>query len=273
MSCVTFIRHAFLPIESIRLGRFVRNLNEPQSDYLDPDCQPRREPITKPHLQYGELQQTAADKNLAALLTRLLSASWTKRRKEYTQVTTDQVTTYQLDNSGAWFKEAIKMQTTREWIKESIDQGDDIYIVVGYYTMFDAVVVEGSAESVGSSAKLEMPVTASLAAAGVVVPLDNVLDPGVAGSNINQRGIQRRFVASGEQVCAVQYRKVRFKWFSSRDLDKAFLERESRWKMYSNIRGQEIGTNDVVEVDLEDDLELDNDYEEHKSQTYGKFVL
>jgi hypothetical protein len=53
----------------------------------------------------------------------------------------------------------------------------------------------------------------------------------------------------------------------------AFLKRESRWKMYSNIRGQEIGTNDVVEVDLEDALELDNDYEEHQSETYGKFVL
>jgi hypothetical protein len=121
-----------LAIESIRLGRLVRNLDEPQSDYLDPDCQPRREPIIKPHLQYGELQQTAADKNLAALITRLLSASWTKRRKEYTQVNTGQVTTYQLDNSGAWLKEAVKMQTTREWIKESINQGDDIYLVVGY---------------------------------------------------------------------------------------------------------------------------------------------
>ena len=56
-------------------------------------------------------------------------------------------------------------------------------------------------------------------------------------------------------------------------MDKAFLERASRWKMYSNIRGQEIGLNDVVEVDLEDDLELDDDYEEYKSETYGKFVL
>src|SRR5436853_4974412 len=141
---------------------------------------------------------------------------------------TGQVTTYQLDNSGAWFREAIKKPTTREWIEESIEQGDDIYVVVGYYTMLNAVVVEGSAELVGSSAQLEMPVTASLAAAGVVVALDNIMDPGVNASNTNQRRIQRRFVASGEQVCAVQYRKVCFRWFSSRDLDKAFLERESR---------------------------------------------
>ena len=43
--------------------------------------------------------------------------------------------------------------------------------------------------------------------------------------------------------------------------------------MYLNIRGLEIGTNDVVEADLEDDLVLDDDYEDHKSKTYGKFVL
>jgi hypothetical protein len=43
--------------------------------------------------------------------------------------------------------------------------------------------------------------------------------------------------------------------------------------MYSNIRRQEIRINDVVEVDLEDDLKLNNDYEEHQFETYGKFVL
>jgi hypothetical protein len=58
--------------------------------------------------------------------------------------------------------------------------------MVNYYIMFDAVVVEGSVESVRSSAKLEMPVIASLAAAGVLMPLDNVLDPGLAGNYINQ---------------------------------------------------------------------------------------
>ena len=51
------------------------------------------------------------------------------------------------------------------------------------------MVVEGSAESVRSSVKLEILVTTSLATAGVVVPLGNILDPGVAGSNINQRSI------------------------------------------------------------------------------------
>ena len=63
-------------------------------------------------------------------------------------------------------------------MKESIDQGDDVYVMVGYYTMLNAAVVEASADLVGSSAGLQIPVTASLAAAGVVLPLENVLDVG-----------------------------------------------------------------------------------------------
>src|SRR5450755_1197532 len=149
----TLIYQTFLSPESIRLGRLVRNLDEPLSAYLDPDCHLRPESvIIKPYLRYEEVQQSTTDKSFTAVLTRLVSASRTRRNKAYTQVTTDRVTTYQLGNSGLWFKSAIKMETTREWVQESIDQGDDIYVIVGYHTMLDAQVVEGAAEASDSSA-------------------------------------------------------------------------------------------------------------------------
>ena len=273
MRCTTLIRGTFLPLESVQLGRFVLNVDEPLSDYLDPDCDFRPEVVIKPHLRYEEVQQSTTNKTFTAVLTRLVSASRTKRNKRYTQVTTDRVTTYQLGNSGSWFKDAIKTEITRKWIEQSIDQGDDIYVVVGYDTMLDAQIVEGAGEAVGSSAQLEMPVTPALAAAGIMVPLGDIADPGVTGNNLSKQGIQRRFVATGEQICAVQYRKVRFRWFSSRDLDTAVLEKENRWKMYWNIRGQEIGTNDVVEVDLQDELELQGDREKYTSEREDDFLF
>jgi len=276
MSSVTFIHRTFLPVQSVRLGRFVRNRDEPQSEYLDPDSNTPLQPIINPHLSYGEVQQHAAGKNFSAFLTSLVSSSWTKTRKQYTHVTTSRVTTYQLDNAGLWFKEAVKPQTTREWVRESIDLGNDIYMVVGYSTMLDAVVVEGSADLAGTEAQVTMPVTASLAATGAVIPLGNITDPGISGKRDNYLSIRRQYVASGEQVCGVQYRKVCFRWFSSRDVTNAFLHGDCRWKWYSNIgsniRGQEIGTNDIVEVELKDALEIDYEQEEYESDTYGKFV-
>jgi hypothetical protein len=139
MPCNTLIYHAFLSSESIRLGRLVRNVDEPQSDYINPDCDLRPESvIIKPHLRYEEVQRSTTDKSFTSVLTRLVSASRTRRNKAYTQVTTDRVTTYQLGNSGLWFKSVIKIKTTREWIKESINQGDDVYVIMGYHTILDA---------------------------------------------------------------------------------------------------------------------------------------
>ena len=274
MPCTTLVYQTFLSSESVRLGRFVRNIDEPQSDFLDPDCDlPSESIIVKPHLGYEGLQHNARDKSLATVLTRLVSASRTKRNKVYTQVTTDRATTYQLGNSGSWFKAAVKMEATREWIQESIDQGDDVYVVVGYHTLLDAKIIEGAAEVAESSGRLGLPVTEALAGTGVIVPLGDMADPEIAAKNSKTQGVHRRYVAIGEQICAVQYRKVRFKWFSSRDLDTATLEKGTRWKVYWNVRGQEIGTNDIVEVDLQDELELESEHEKYTIDMDEKFLF
>jgi hypothetical protein len=264
----TLICRTFLSLESIRLGRFVRNIDEPQSDFLDADWNvPLDSVIVKSHLRYEEVQQDAQNKSFTAMLTSLVSASRTKCNNTRTQVSTDQVKTYQLTNSGSWFKSTVKSEAVREWIKESIDIGDDIFVIVGYHTMTDARIIEGVVDAADTSAWLQLPVGEALATAGVVAPLGNMADLGGGVKNFRQQGVHRRFVAVGEQVCAVQYRKVRFKWFSSRDLDKISLEKNNCWKVYWNVRGQEIGTNNVVEADLQEELELEND--NHERHVYG----
>jgi hypothetical protein len=267
------LRQTFLPLNSVRLGRFVINIDDPQQDYLDPVCDQVAEVIIKHHLEYNELQQTATDNNFTSVLTRLVSASRSKRSKLLTEVTTDQATTYQLGNSGLWFKNAVKLQPTRKWIEQAIDQGDDVYVVVGYHTLLDARIVESATMVSGFRAQLEVPVTASLGATGVVIPMGNIADPEISGHQQRCQGAQKQFVATGEQIFAVQYRKVRFNWLSSRDLDRAILEKENRWKVYWDIRGQEGGTSDVLEADLQDELELESHREMYTSEEMGDFFF
>jgi hypothetical protein len=71
-------------------------------------------------------------------------------------------------------------------------QGDDVYLVVGYYTMVDAEIVEGTAKALEASARLDLPVTATLAAVGIM-PLGGIADPGVKSGNSYQQGIERSF--------------------------------------------------------------------------------
>jgi hypothetical protein len=64
-------------------------------------------------------------------------------------------------------------------------------------------------------------------------------------------------VASDELIIAVQYRKVQFKWFSSRKIDSAFLEMGcNRWKVFliSARADLDDGEDDVVEADLQEDI-------------------
>jgi hypothetical protein len=86
-----------------------------------------------------------------------------------------------------------------------------------------------------------------LVATGVVVPFSSLADPGLAGSGGHTEDQQRQFMAQGEQVIAVQHRKVSFKPFSSKTADEARLakkassvsdmnarQRWKTWKMPSN---------------------------------------
>ena len=258
----TVLQRTFLPLESVQLGRFVLNIDEPQSDYIDPACDTSADVITNPQFHYSAVQQSATNKDFTAKLARLASASRSKRNGVSTKVVSDRVTTYQLSNSGQWFKRAIIDEKLRRWIVEAIEQGDNIYMIVGYHTMFDAHVIEGGNSTSDSSARLNVPVTAALAATGAVTQISNIVDPSVGGGNKEEQRSKRQFLAVGEQICAIQYRKLRFKWYSSRDMDKATLEKENRWKIYWDMRGQEPGTHDVLESDLQAELELDDNYEQ-----------
>lgn len=252
------IWQSFLPLESIKLGRFVLNLDEPHQDYLDPACDLTPEVLKRPQLRYLDVQNTVKDAGFTAALTSLASASRSSQKAKVAAVTTEQSTIYQLGNSGRWFKAALKDQETRKWIEEVIGTGEDVYVVVGYQTMVDATVFGDMARSKNFQARLQLPVSEAASAAGAVTVIGDLADPALDIHGQRDDGTRRQFVAAGEQVYAVQYRKVRFRWFSSRDLDRAALK-ESRWKVHGNLRGQEVGTNDVLEAAISEDEDSDRE--------------
>jgi hypothetical protein len=77
--------------------------------------------------------------------------------------------------------------------------------------------------------------------------IGDLADPALDIHGQRDDGTWRQFAAAGEQIYVVQYRKVRFRWFSSRDLDRAALEK-GRWKAHGSLRGQEVETSDALEA-------------------------
>ena len=146
----------------------------------------------------------------------------------------------------------MKHEETRKWIERVIDEGEDIYVVIGYYTLVDAHIVEQTRGGSAYRVKAVLPVSAALAATGVLVPIGDLADPGVTAYHDRTKDEQRQFIAQGEQICAVQYRKVRHRWFASNKVDNAKLTKETMWKRYDHSRDVQDDEEDMIGIDLDD---------------------
>jgi hypothetical protein len=92
----------------------------------------------------------------------------------------------------------------------------------------------------------------------VPIPLDSGLDISGSVSLAKESNEEVGYTAIGEQVFAVQYRKIHFSWFTTQKVDKAYLEKGNRWKSYLTVRaGQADGdANDGVDAEVADPLAL-----------------
>lgn len=254
----------FLPLGAVKLGRFVTSIKHPHQNYHDPlsptivrqdsELISTRESYTGDRTSNNSLR-------LGSSLSSLLSAGFSKQTKTRTQITTEHAKTYTLANSDAWFDDATQLPAARAWIERNIDRGRDIYLIVGYHTVTDARVRQAAVAQGGTTGEIVLPVGMALAGAAGVGPvaipsaLQDVMDPSITMEKLESDGEAQRCVFRGEQVCAVEYRKVKHRWLSGRDLNRARLdERVHCWSSVEQSRGDEgeEDDEDVIEVQLGD---------------------
>jgi hypothetical protein len=75
--------------------------------------------------------------------------------------------------------------------------------------MINARAFEETTRSKEFQGRVQLPVSeAASAATGAMVMFGDVVDPGLDTQRQHDHGLRQQFVAAGEQVSAVQYRKV-----------------------------------------------------------------
>lgn len=188
---VSLLLSQFLPQSAVKLGRFVTSVDEPHQRYYDPSRISSFQTVEKVESHYDSIDSLAGYRTLASELTSLLSATYSKRHNTSIRITTNQVKTYYLDNYGEWFRNAMQSEDVRRWIERTVDEGEDIYFVIGYHTIIDARVAAHTGGQLVSGGKLAMPVSAALAATGIVVPIGKLADPGLASSGGRMEDQQR----------------------------------------------------------------------------------
>lgn len=242
----------FLPQDSIKLGRIITSLEHPYQNYHDPPATSQPRVLISLRNSYTGEQHVTSKSGFGSTLTSLVSADFSKRTKMKIRVTTDHVKTYILENSDHWFEQATHLEATRAWIERAVDQGHDMYMVVGIHTVTDAIVNQESVVGRDASGQIKIPLSQSLAGAGIIAPLGDIIDPGVAFQQQGLNGAQSRFIVPGEQVCALEYRKIRLRWLSSKRLDKSRLSNVHQWPTIERSRDEEDGEDDIIQVELVD---------------------
>jgi hypothetical protein len=268
-----FLPQGFLPVNSVKLCSFIANRDNPLDPMHDPEIEIdlEKDVVVSPYSNYGGNQQAGSGQKLGASLPSLLSASITKTTNGSTTVNTTGAITYQLRNSEPLFKKAIQNRATRLWIEDQSDSDrKHLLFLVGYHAMVDAVIVLGDKNESEVSGQARIAISKALAAAGILLPDGVFTDPEISAKIEKSRASTIEFVATGERVCAFQYRKVKFRWFSGKDIDRATLSDQS-WHTVKIPRGVSAGAaeGDVIEVELVDDDDRDNEKDEDEDGSAG----
>ena len=190
--------HFFLPLESVKLGRFIVSIEHPHLDYHDPAFADAPKAVTAIRNHYTGLLQGASNTGFASALNSLLSSGMSKRAETSIRIETDQVKTYTLENSGQRFIEAMNQEETRKWVENAIDQDRDIYLVVGFHTLLNARIIQRSLQGREAAGQFKLSISLSLAAIGAVVPLGNIIDPYIAAIT----RLESRYVLCSISECA-----------------------------------------------------------------------
>ncbi|RPB01411.1 hypothetical protein L873DRAFT_1676620 [Choiromyces venosus 120613-1] len=239
----TTLADSLLPFDSVKVGRLVLDPKSPQDDYLD---QPNEPKITHQDQQnFQIIQNSRRYSSLKARILKLFNAYRDTQQASHAVLSSNKARTYRLQNSGEWFRDACKTDETRKWMERSIEDGAAVYLVIGIHTVFDAAVRESTGVSRdvdGDPGRAPQPANSG-----------NVLTESLVR---DRRTEDRHHVALGEQIYAVQYRKVDFRSFSSKRLDKITLEHGNIWKVFWGVRGHSDASgdeDDVIEAFLADE--------------------
>ncbi|KAB2569981.1 hypothetical protein DBV05_g11365 [Lasiodiplodia theobromae] len=249
-----------LPGNAVELGRLVLSVHYPEQDfYQSPPDSTALDPtnILTQHLHDFQqtLEQTAST-GFKAYLSTLLSGGRSTSTGTKISLATASCTTRQLLNSSAHLDRLCATRPARFWLERALRRAQDVFLVTGIKTVVDAAVTDEASRGAELQGKVQAPLSMAAAGAGVPLPIDGMLDVGVEASRARTEANSASFTAPGEQIFAVQYRKLRFARFKRKEVDDARLEEGNRWKMYLGGRGEEEDEDEqIVGVEVGEELE------------------
>lgn len=269
-----------LPRASLDLGYLVLNKTLPTQDYHALPVPPSSI-ISASSLELLNRQTKKTGASLRAQLTKHLRASLDVSSNLELHIEAESGTSYAFGNSQEWYAKQKLGEPVKKWLERAIARGMDVYLVVGLYTLQNVRVSlrDCRGRDVQSASTVGITDFAALGPAAVAVSMvpavKDVLGVSAKAGGKAGDNTEYRWRVEEEVVYAVQYRKIEFRWFFSRSVEKSFLEKGNRWQILWGTRGHvdsqdNEGEEDVVEAVLADtdgeaDEEIVDGYEDSET--------
>jgi len=244
----------FLPQNSVKLGRFITNIDHPHQNYHDPPDNQTPGTLTSPFDALSGYTCKENSAGFSSVLSNALSPDLSEQLKARVKIKGERVNTYVLDNPEEWFNQAIAAHGTQTWIERQIDNDNRIFMIVGFTMITNARITHAIGRGYSTSGRVEIP-DISTAVTSLPIPFVEGIEPSVGGDWNRSQNMQTCFTATGEYICALQYRKVHHKWLSRKRLEALQFSNSSRWISIESSRGGE-DDDDEDEEDEEDEEDV-----------------
>lgn len=259
---LSVLHSTFLTLTGVALGRLVTNVKNPSQDFWPENAAPlpQNEFDERPFNQLQNFLGKTIHVGLRAKATHLLYGGVASQTSSSGELVAPESKVYSLLQPSSHFQRMCKDNATREWMERTLKRCP-IFLVVGLITVTQATVSQGRHEARQVSSSVAVPVTdiVTYGASTVLLPanIGASLNVGLDTSAGHETHAVSSFIAPGERVIGVQYRKIKFRLFSSNKAETSFLENNPhRWVML--FGGDKSGSDNILEADFEDTISVDD---------------
>jgi hypothetical protein len=242
-----------IPIADLKLGSLIIDRSHPtQNVYAPIDIQLEDAPtdtvLKCPLNNYKTLVRTYSRTVLRPHLA-VLGWDFTREQPDVeVQIEALEGFTYELRNPLQWFNALIEQPGSREWLQTMDRRASDIFLVTGCRSFRDASVTlhRKHQKTNGFNA---------IVGTGMVTTGQEV---GIQAEQKTLHQQNEQYVAPGEQVFAIQYKKLKFKTFSRDGVRQASIGLSTLWEdVLVHHGGAAVTTlGDLIAVQLDDAMQV-----------------
>jgi|SRR5579859_3863608 len=222
--------NGFLEKDQVCLGRLVFSINDPGDCFYEAAPELAEQDVSAAPFAWPSLDlQKDKNKAFSLQLSKLLTGKVETAASQHDVLLAQNIKRHKLLNSDRIYAKVLADSGAKKWIEDNWRDGP-VHFVVGLLTAENAAVATASSQTGAVGAKVTAPLGEAIAPGSSIAPvLGSTLDVAAEASKRFTAAQNAKFLAPGERIIAVQYKRVGVRGWFRKDVDASFLEKPGVW--------------------------------------------